>query len=165
MLKKDKQGTRANKSGKNLEDNVEFYLCDNFDIVSKQYRNWFNSKETETSKGTLLKNVPYINIYGGNCRGEFVLSCNGRKDIRIECRKQTVSGSVDEKFPYFFANAVTFEEQNVLLVVEGDGYKFGAKEWLRDSVNAVKHKNILMLSFEEFKEWANNELKEFKNEE
>lgn len=163
MLKKDKQGARANKSGKKLEDDVEFYLCNNFDIVSKQYKNWLNSKEAGTAKGMLLKNVPYINIYGSNCRGEFVLSCSGRKDTRIECRKQTVSGSVDEKLPYFFANAVAFEEQNVILIVEGDGYKFGAKEWLRDSVNAIKHKNILMFSFEEFKEWVDNDLKEFKN--
>ena len=163
MLKKDKQGARANRSGKKLENEVENYLCDNFDIISKSYIQWVNSKNEECSKGTLLKNVPYTNIYGSSCRGEFVLSCDGRKDTRIECRAQYVSGSVDEKLPYFFANALAFEESNVVLVVEGDGYKFGAKEWLRGKVNSIKHKNILMFSLEEFREWSDNNLKEFKN--
>lgn len=160
MLKKDKQGTKANKSGKELENNVENYLCENHNFFPIQYSAWENdrTKIPNYTKRLLLKNARYTNIYGSsNCRGEFLLTCDGRKDIRIECRAQYVSGSVDEKLPYFIANAAAFEERHVILVVEGDGYKFGAKEWLKAQVDSIKYKDIQMFSFEEFKNWADNE--------
>jgi len=105
-------------------------------------------------KGLLLKNVPYITIYGGNGRGEFVLTLDGKKDIRIECRFQNVAGSVDEKLPYFFETALAFEERIVILIVEGEGYKHGAKAWLKSRCEGILYKDVLMFTFEEFKLWG-----------
>lgn len=154
MIKNEiKQGTLASESGKYLENAVENYLCD-LGIVSRRYSKWINTTEKIDSEGMLLKDVPYTNIYGGNGRGEFVLSVNNADDVRIECRLQNSSGSVDEKFPYLFETAKAFEESIVILVVEGDGYKKGAKEWLKAQAESIKYKQILVVSLKGFKDWA-----------
>jgi hypothetical protein len=157
IMKKLNQGAKANKTGKALEDAVEKHLS-SYDITPILYSEWIGSEDVIESRGVLLKNVPYINMFGGNGRGEFVLSADGIYDTRIECRAQYVSGSVDEKFPYLLENAKAFEERNVILVVEGDGYKKGAKSWLKASAAAVKYKNILVLSLPEFKVWCRDNL-------
>jgi hypothetical protein len=152
-----KQGSKANFTGKGLEDDVENFLADK-GIQSMMFSDWAHDREPILlgTDGILLKNVPYTTIYGGNGRGEFVLSVNGKKDVRIECRLQNVAGSVDEKLPYLFETAIAFEERIVILVVEGDGYKKGAKEWLRSRCEGVLYKTILMVTLEEFKDWAIN---------
>jgi phosphoribosylaminoimidazole carboxylase (NCAIR synthetase) len=150
-----KQGTLANYSGKGLENRVEDFLT-SYGVVPVMYSAWAkdNIKLSQQTKGILLKNVPYTTIYGGDGRGEFLLSVDNKEDVRIECRQQNVAGSVDEKLPYFFETAVAFEERTVILVVEGDGYKTGAKSWLKSRCEGVLYKKILMLNFEEFKVWA-----------
>ena len=156
MKKSMTQGALAVTSGKCLENLVENYLR-SAGIDSLNYRKWISDEESpKKSTGLLLKNVPYVNIYGGNSRGEFILSVDGKPDVRIECRFQGSRGSVDEKMPYLFETAVAFEESTVVLVIEGDGYKKGAKSWLKTSCNSIFHKNILMVTMSEFKDWADN---------
>lgn len=157
MVNNLKQGARANRAGKGLEDAVEICVKQ-YGFEPIFYREWINSKVGTSERGVLLKNVPYTNVYGGSSRGEFLLSGAGIKDTRIECRLQNVSGSVDEKFPYLFENAKAFEERDVILVVEGDGYKRGAKSWLRSQAASIKYKDIKVLSLTEFTEWAEENL-------
>jgi hypothetical protein len=154
-MKKLSQGAKANVDGKELENEVEKFLNDR-GISSVYYRDWENDNYTISlnTSGILLKNVPYPNVYGGNGRGEFVLSVDGRSDVRIECRLQNVSGSVDEKFPYLFETACAFEERVVILVVEGNGFKKGAVAWLKNKCASIMYKKIYVLNFEEFKDWA-----------
>lgn len=155
------QGGEANRTGKVLENEVERFLDVEFNIFPVNYKTYFEEAivEPENARGILLKNVPYTNIYGGKGRGEFLLSVNGKTEARIECRFQQSPGSVDEKFPYLFETAVAFEERIVILIVEGDGYKNGAKEWLKSKCEAVKYKEIYMFTLEEFKSWAKDYLK------
>jgi len=157
MIKELKQGAKAVLTGKLLENAVENYLK-SLTIPSISYKHWINDSicvPTSVS-GLLLKNVPYTSVYGGRSRGEFVLSMDGKPDVRIECRFQKSSGSVDEKLPFLFETAVAFEENIVILLVEGDGYRKGAKPWLKNKCNSVLHKKILMLNLDEFKLWVNN---------
>ena len=151
----DPQGSKANSNGRRLEDLVEAVLC-KYDIDALSYNEWLNGvvKIPNDIKGILFKNVPYINVYGSNSRGEFLLFLKGYPDTRIECRSQTVSGSVDEKLPYLLENCKVFDEKNVIVVLEGNGYKTRAKEWFIENAHAVRFKNINVMSFKEFKDWV-----------
>lgn len=152
----DPQGSKANMNGKKLENIVEEELCKN-GVTSLQYSDWVDGTVTTLThgdNGILFKNVPYTNIYGANGKGEFLLFLKGIPDIRIECRSQTVAGSVDEKLPYLLENCKLFDEKNVIVVLEGDGFKTKAKEWFIENAHAVKFKNINVMSLKEFKDWA-----------
>ena len=141
-----KQGTKANKSGTRLEDKVEKILLSNLPIVSRKY------SQTKDRRNILLKHVPYTNIYGNTkCRSEFVLCYNDRR-IRIECKFQESAGSVDEKLPYLFMNFTqSIPETEAIIVIEGNGFKKGAKEWLRKKCGGTK---VLVMSLEEFRDHA-----------
>jgi len=145
----DVQGARANKAGKKLEELVIAEFAKR-GIYSVTYKEWLSNKSTNV----LVKNVPYVTIYGRRGRSEFVLVREGFPDVRIECRSQQVAGSVDEKLPYLFNNAVACKEHVVLLVVEGEGFKKGAKGWLSDQAASIRHKNIHVHSFAEFQDWV-----------
>lgn len=155
-----KQGAKAVMTGRLLEKLVESYI-ESLCIPAVPYKKWITDSDyyPKNSEGLLLSNVPYTSIYGGNSRGEFVLSMDGKPDVRIECRYQNSKGSVDEKLPFLFETAWAFEESVVVLIVEGNGYKKGAKPWLKNKCDSVLHKQILMLDFNEFKLWADNFVK------
>ena len=139
-----KQGTKANKNGISLENLVEDCVVEYLCVPSERY------SQTDLREDILLKGVPYTNIYGSNrCRSEFVLCLEGR-EIRIECKAQHSAGSVDEKLPYLYMNFTqTIEEDEAIIVIEGDGFKKGAKEWLRSMCKGTK---VRVMSFAEFRE-------------
>jgi predicted Rossmann-fold nucleotide-binding protein len=57
---------------------------------------------------------------------------------------QQVAGSVDEKFPYLYLNCIeTMSENEIILIVDGGGYKDGALAWLKDAVQEKKYQNNL----------------------
>lgn len=151
----DPQGSKANVNGRRLENLVE-EVINKCGIESLSYSNWLDglSHIPGKAKGILFKNVPYTNVYGSNSRGEFLLFFHDCPDTRIECRSQVVSGSVDEKLPYLLENCKVFNEKNVIVVLEGNGFKTKAKEWFIENAHAVKSKNINVMSFKEFKDWA-----------
>lgn len=154
-----------NATGKSLENQVESIL-NTQSYTSVDYKNWVKNK-SEQGK-LLVKQFPYISIYDTKCRTEFVLIDNGRK-IRIECKWQQVSGSVDEKFPYLYWNAVEkWDENEIILVVDGGGYKLKALEWLKKSAkNKVgfahkPDKAIAVYTFTEFMIWVNKGMKDLR---
>ena len=68
--------------------------------------------------------------------------------IRIECKYQQSAGSVDEKLPYLFMNFTqSIPEEEAIIVIEGNGFKVGAKEWLRKKCAGTK---VSVMSLEEF---------------
>jgi len=147
-----------NATGRSLENQIELLLnSQSFSTVD--YKDWSKTKPTDGK--LLVKHFPYISIYETKCRTEFVLIHDGRR-IRIECKWQQVSGSVDEKFPYLYLNAVQkWEEKESILVVDGGGYKPKALEWLKHSAKnkiGFSHKPdkaIAVFTFTEFMIWVN----------
>jgi len=142
------QGQKANNSGLKLEDKVEELLLSMLPIGVGKY-----SKVKDT-RDMLLKHVPYTNIYGNTrCRSEFLL-CHGGRRIRIECKTQHSAGSVDEKLPYLYLNFTqAIKESEAVIVLDGEGFKEGAKEWLRGKCKGTK---VQVFSFEEFVSYVNN---------
>lgn len=150
-----RQGRRAARNGHTLEKTIIPVLTGKgFDKLP--YSTWAKKRH---SYGTelLLTNAPYTNIYGRNAQTEFLLkSARLQQDVRIECKWQQVSGSVDEKFPYLLLNCVLrMPEHEILIVVGGKGARPGSTEWLKDKCKHVTHKTIRVMTLEEFICWVN----------
>lgn len=160
------QGGTANHQGRILERTVvPTFEAHGFEIVA--YSDW---KKNPEKYGTelLLKHVPYTTIYQQNGFTEFLVkSEHFRLNIRIECKWQQSSGSVDEKLPYLYLNCIeSMPETDIIIIAGGGGMKPGAIPWLKDAVSQKKYvlpgmpeKNIQVFSIEEFMTWANRTLR------
>ena len=90
-----------------------------------------------------------------------------KAEIRIECKWQQVSGSVDEKLPYLYLNTIeAMPEKEITIIIDGDGWKKGAIEWLKQAVTKKKYttknnkkKKIQVMSLVEFITWANKKFR------
>ncbi len=157
------QGTKGNRTGNLLEQTVRTILVEKgFEIV--KYREW-KSNHLFLGNELLIENVPYTTIYNHNGKTEFLLKSQKYDfEARIECKWQQVAGSVDEKLPYLYLNCIeSMPEKDILLLIDGDGWKTGSIEWLKNAVknlqyttDASKNKHIRVFSLAEFMTWANN---------
>ncbi len=147
---------KANITGNTLEKQVQsLFLGKGFEIV--MYSKWIKNK-TKYGQELLLKNVPYSSIYNHKGYTEFLLISKKRdKEIRIECKWQQTSGSVDEKLPYLFLNVTTkMKEKEIMIIIDGGGWKEGAIPWLKEAVNkSEQKKRIKVFSLTEFLTWGN----------
>jgi hypothetical protein len=137
------QGQRANFTGKNLEFTVRnlFIKADykennnllkvNYDshvaildeshlFESQAILNYGAYEETIISTDFLLKTPKYPN------------------GIRIECRQQSVPGSVDEKIPYMLINIQAFKIPTIMLL-NGDGCRPDARNF---AINPAPYINM-----------------------
>lgn len=156
--------TRDTSSGKILEG-VVISTLEKRGFVFVPYADWKNPKRKSQLEGkdVVIRNYPYRTIYNRPGRTEFLLLSPSRGlEIRIECKWQQSEGSVDEKFPYLYLNAIeTMEEEMIIVLYGGEGFKEGSVEWLKNAVSEKKYqspsnsKNILVMKTEEFMAWAN----------
>ena len=156
------KGTKSNISGNQLEVAVKTVLTGKgFELVG--YRTWLKNPEY-FGKELLLENVPFTTIYQHKGNTEFLLvSEKYNLKIRIECKWQQVSGSVDEKLPYLYLNVIeAMPEKTIMILIDGGGWKSGAITWLREAVNNKKYsdnkysdKEIFVFNLMEFFTWAN----------
>ncbi len=156
------QGNRANSTGKVLEQTVvSTFSVKGFKVVN--YRVWEKNKDkVDYGDELLLENVPFTSIYGHSGNTEFLLkSKKYNLEMRIECKWQASAGSVDEKFPYLYLNCIeAMPESDILIIIDGNGYKEGALKWLKESAATKKYqekteKNIKIFNLVEFIAWAN----------
>ncbi len=156
------QGGLANRSGSVLEGVVTSTLIPHGFIVA-QYR---DLKKDPSGYGSelLIKNAPLTTLYGTSGKTEFLLRSEKHQlEIRIECKWQQSGGSVDEKFPHLYLSAIeAIPENDVILLVDGKGFRQGAVDWLRNAVeqrrfipNDMPDKNIQVMDTTEFMTWAN----------
>jgi len=160
------KGKYASNQGRVLENQVKSILEQKgFKIVS--FTEWKN-KPDAYGKELLLTNVPFKNIYEHKGKSEFLLkSEHYNLTIRIECKWQQSSGSVDEKFPYLYLNCIeAMEEDQIIIIVDGDGAREGAVNWLKKVCNEKKYcdasnnkKTITVFNFAEFMIWANKQFR------
>ena len=156
------KGTKSNITGNQLEIAVKTVLTGKgFQLVN--YRVWEKNKEKYGDE-LLLGNAPFKTVYGHKGNTEFLLlSKKYNLKIRIECKWQQTAGSVDEKLPYLYLNMIeAMPENSVMVLIDGNGWKTGAIQWLKNAVNQKKytteennHKEILVYSLTEFFTWAN----------
>lgn len=154
---------KSNITGNQLEVAVQTVLSGKgFSIL--YYREWIK-KPKQFGDELLLKNVPFKTIYKHKGNTEFLLlSRKYNLKIRIECKWQQVAGSVDEKLPYLYLNSIeAMPEKEIMILIDGKGWKEGAIEWLKSVVEEKKYttkvnnnKVIKVFSLAEFFTWANN---------
>lgn len=151
------QGAMANKSGHVFEKMaVPVFEANGYPVVA-----WKQFREHPLDR-CAVKDVPFINVYGSQSKTEFVI-VDGDRRIRVECKFQTSAGSVDEKFPYMYLNSVlAYPEREVILIIDGDGYRPGARQWVIDRVNenwlGYKElgKSIMVMRLTQFTDWVNH---------
>ena len=110
------QGGKANKSGKILEQQVTNALSlHGFQTI--EYKTWVALSMFDRRGRKLVCNDPYTSIYAAVgqlagrdirvSRSEFIISDDTTYTFcRVECKWQGVGGSVDEKLPYVYLNAI-----------------------------------------------------------
>lgn len=158
-------GGYANTAGSTLEHVVMDTLSGKgFRVVP-----WRDYRKLPAAFGSevLVRDVPYDSIYGHAGKTEFVLHSGSRGlSIRIECKWQQSPGSVDEKFPYLYLNAVeAMPEPSVFILVDGGGAKPGAVTWLRNAAHNRLYcppgstKEIRVMTLADFIGWAHKTLR------
>ncbi len=162
MTRSKNSGGYANQSGSTLEHMIMRVLQDKgFEVLS--YAQYKNGPDLFRSGELLVRNAPYTTIYGHPGKTEFLLiSALHHLEIRIECKWQQSGGSVDEKFPYVYLNALeAMPEPQIFIVYGGEGAKAGAVAWLRQAVKEGRYrpsssnKTVQVFSVEQFMAWAN----------
>jgi hypothetical protein len=144
------QGAESNHSGQFLERAIEEEFrrrgveVFESDPLREMNADW-------VTECYLMKNAPYTSIYGCQSRSEFLyVDCRLHSNIRIECRWQQASGSVDEKMPYLFMSAVNaMPEVEIWLIIDGGGAREQAVDWLKRECGKVAAKTIRVLSIPE----------------
>ena len=111
------QGKKAVKSGQKLENTIEEMLVGTGYTVEAQ------SKFTDCYNNPRSKMDFYI----------------PELDLAIECKRQMVSGTADQKLPFVIANLSIFPAQKGLLVLDGDHYRAraGIAMYLNSQVSDV----------------------------
>ncbi len=180
MSKELSQGTKANTTGKICEQILlPLFKNNGYIVIShKEYEddcqlikdhvlNKRLRKQAHYYKDLerlVLTNAPYMSIYNHQGRTEYLIINNFQnRRIRVEVKYQQVSGSVDEKFPYLWLNCVyAYPEKEVIILVEGSGFKVGAKEWLYKQVEdewlIEDDREVKVMNLGEFVEFFNKEL-------
>lgn len=154
------QGAKANVNGTSVED-----MC-LFPFLQRDFCYYENKREYEQAEMEGLpdryvrRNAPYTSIYGSKGRTEFLV-VDGERKVRIEIKTQNSKGSVDEKLPYLYLNAIeAYPEDEIVIVIDGEGFKKGAIEWLRKKVKDnwlnVKKKKIHVFSISSYSGWVND---------
>ena len=148
------QGQEATRSGSWLETAVEQAFRDyGFEVVDHAEN---NGNLDLLSDKLLIRQVPYTSIYGTLARSDFLAVWHSRQQrVRFECRLQNVSGSCDEKLPYMLSNAIhAMPENDVVLVVDGEGARKCAVDWLKDRAVRCTTKRIAVVNLIEARMWV-----------
>ncbi len=157
------KGTKGNITGNQLEGALKTVITGKgFQLI--KYHEWLKNP-ANYGKELLLENVPFKTIYEHNGNTEFLLlSEKYNLQIRIECKWQQVSGSVDEKLPHLYLNTIeAMPENTIIILIDDSGWKAGAIKWLKDAVKQKKYtteknknKKIMIFNLVDFFTWANN---------
>jgi hypothetical protein len=152
--KHQSQGALANYSGTQFEKKIEQIVNDaGFEVVS--YQEWILSGRNDH---VLVSRVPYTRLGGSKGFLEYVLVIDGER-IRLECRSQTSSGSVDEKYDNVIRTALTSKDHPhfTLIIHAGTGARQTMIEELKDFAFKASFcspdRNVSVLSEEEFVSW------------
>lgn len=159
------QGAQANKNGRVFENMMLPIFKDaGFEIFTEGDLSKPKVQALITKlQRYVIKNASYTTIYKEGGRTEFVI-VDGIRRIRVEAKYQAAPGSVDEKYPYMLLNGIyQYPEKEIIFVVDGGGYKAGARKWLEEHIkeNWLDYKSngktIKLMSIVEFADWFNHE--------
>jgi hypothetical protein len=150
----------SNTTGKHLERIISDILKKKgFEVIA--YSKW-NKNKDKYGKDILIKDYPFKTIYHTWGKTEFlIISQTYHLNLRVECKWQQVRGSVDEKYPYLYLNAVETMQEDVAIILDGGGYRKEAREWIINAISERKYQSstnrkIKVFSLSEFIKWVNS---------
>lgn len=162
------QQEHAIKSGAAFEDRISDVLTSyGFTVESHSgYGGDDNNNELslKNSKERIaLRQPSYTTLYGGPGRYDFLLLAPELEEsVWIETKFQKTSGSIDEKAPYVFFNALSaVPGKHVIILVGGEGWRDGAVKWIyaakddrrfKEMAN-YPNKRVDVMNPKEFKAW------------
>lgn len=172
-------GASANKSGRIFEEQLEpVFRGRGYKIVTwGSYHRAKRKGETvmpmepkrkyAKCERIVIKNYPFTTIYGSLGHTEYLIiqRKEGReRRVRVEAKWQQCSGSVDEKLPYTWLSAAqAYEESEIVLVIDGEGFRSGAREWIVQKAEEKwlvepATKVVMVKTISEFTAWFSREL-------
>lgn len=157
-------GKSANRNGLQQEGELANLFASNgyADIDGKlsvkQKAKLFNSRVHYTGKWFSRQLLCGNNIYGSPVRADVFVygAVNFPDGLIIESKWQQVGGSVDEKYP-FLVETVKLLAIPTIVVLDGNGYRLAAADWLRSQV-AVVPSLAGVYTYAEFKKAVNKKL-------
>lgn len=115
------------------------------------------SKSESPDLNSFNKRNAYEDMYGSKRQSSFLVNSNQHGLIRVEAHRQESSGSVDQKFPFFYESLLKAPESNLVIVFDGKGYKKEAFDWLVTKTSQVSEKEFLVFPSKAlFFEWLLN---------
>jgi|GEM_PF-2178498 len=112
------------------------------------------TEQAQPAKGTFLKDAPYTDMFNASRRAAFLIHHKRLGLARIEAHRQQQSGSVDQKFPFFFQSLLNAEEPHLLIILDGNGYKQEAYQWLTTAAEQEpSHRIEILAGINEFTAW------------
>jgi len=163
----DTQGQKAAKNGRIIENMLmPLFVGNGYKVITYKV---YKSAQIEFDKldKLVIYQYPFDSIYPNRkCKTEFVIYNRLKnREIRVECKWQQGSGSVDEKIPYLYLNAVfAFPESEIIIVMDGGGFDKSAKPWLVEQckkrwlLDEQPNKTIDVMTIAEFTAFFNKEL-------
>lgn len=129
---------RAYTTGKDLEMQVKKVFTDAGVLH-------VNLAKTPLTRNTIACQYPFTDIFGCRARVDFCYMDTLGTKYYIECKQQSVTGSVDQKFPYIIEN-VKLMDCNYILFLRGDGVRPKVLEWLKGKAESEKFTLMTELS-------------------
>ncbi|MEK7802461.1 MAG: PD-(D/E)XK nuclease superfamily protein [Pseudomonadota bacterium] len=166
-------GAEANKSGLTWEAWVKTVAeKQGFSVLNYKFQEKYNIPIEQ--RRIIWTHVPYKTIFHNiknpsKASTEYVVEC-GEQKVRIECKWQSTAGSVDEKYPFMYLNAVlTMEEETVVFALGGEYFESGKGKEVRDwlikvcksppnwfsdkTLKNLEHRELIVLTPSTFAKW------------
>ena len=147
------QGAKANLTGNRLERFIEHSLIECGFAKAKDKRALVSAMRSFEIPSYAKQAKIGKTIYGTALICDFLVyhPQKWREGLVIEAKWQQVSGTVDEKYPYFILNILR-SEYATILVLDGGGYRPGAEAWVRH----MRKDNLLhVFNMAQFQAWVN----------
>jgi hypothetical protein len=153
-------GKTATKNGAQLENYVKEMLeSKDYQFIAKNKfilaTNGLNQK-LYTQQLVICESIYSTPEHKHQMNADFVIydPKNKEKYIIIECKSQTSTGSVDEKYPYLNENIKTQYPYKTIIILDAPAAKKGAKVWLKQQQNTNPNLLHVFQDFSEFRAWA-----------
>jgi len=114
--------------------------------------------DSQPQQQKYIKRAAYQDMYGSTRHSTFLIHHKTKGLLRIEAHRQVQSGSVDQKFPFFYESLSNAPEKTVVIVFDGKGYKKEAFDWLlTQTENRIEKTFKVFSSKEDFLNYLINE--------
>ena len=144
----EKSGRRANQQGTTLERSVEDMLREGYEKVSAKR---FFAANGLSQPIYARQCAAGVSLYRKPRKVDFILYHPQKWPdcLVIECKWQSSSGSVEEKFP-FLVQSIEKNNFPTIIVLDGGGYSPDAETWLKAQAGKLDCKLRRVLSLGEF---------------